>query len=61
MSPIDTIINMFDNCAASYQKQADSWTPSNEDGKDMKLYTNGKAAGLREAADHLRNLQKLFN
>ena len=61
MSPIDIIINMLDCYANSYQRQADSWTPSNEEGKDKKLYTNGKAAGLREAADHLRNLQKLFN
>jgi len=58
MSPIDTIINMLDSYAAEALKQVESTIAKSwSEGK----FQEGKAAGLKEAADHLRNLQKLFN
>ena len=59
MSPIDTIINMLDSYAAAADNNvttAKEWGHMGE-----AKFFEGKAAGLREAADHLRNLQKLFN
>lgn len=56
MSPIDSIINMLDSYAAEAQKQVES-----AKGWGEAKFQEGKAAGLKEAADHLRNLQKLFN
>ena len=56
MSPIDSIINMLE----SYAKAADNnvTIAEKEDWCHMgeARFFEGKAAGLREAADHLRNL-----
>ena len=59
MSPIDSIIMMLD----SYAEAADNNVTTAEEWGHMgeAKFFEGKAAGLREAADHLRNLQKLFN
>ena len=59
MSPIDSIIKMFDSAA----KAADNNVTTAEEWGHMgeAKFFEGKAAGLREASDHLINLQKLFN
>ncbi len=57
MSPIDAIINMLD----SYSLQALSQANVNDPNRDNYNYMRGKAEGLKEAANHIRNLQKLFN
>ncbi len=57
MSPIDAIITMLDNYANEELTKVDI----NDPDKNNIRYQAGKAAGLREAADHIRNLQKLFN
>ena len=57
MSPIDAIIIMLENYASEELTKVDI----NDPDKNNIRYQAGKAAGLREAADHLRNLQKLFN
>lgn len=57
MSPIDAIINMLE----TYAKDELTKVDINDPDKTNIRYQAGKAAGLREAADHIRNLQKLFN
>ena len=57
MSPIDAIINMLN----SYSIQALSQAKVDDPNRDNYNYMRGKADGLKEAANHLRNLQKLFN
>lgn len=57
MSPIDAIINMLD----SYAKAELAKVDINDPDQNNIRYQAGKAAGLREAAEHIRNLQKLFN
>ena len=57
MSPIEVIINMLDNYAKAELTKVDI----NDPDKNNIRYQAGKAAGLREAADHLRNLQKIFS
>jgi hypothetical protein len=57
MSPIEVIINMLDNYAKAELTKVDI----NDPDKNNIRYQAGKAAGLWEAADHIRNLQKLFS
>ncbi len=57
MSPIDAIINMLNSYSLEALAQANADDPN----RDHYHYMRGKADGLKEAADHLRNLQKLFN
>lgn len=57
MSPIDSIINMLESYAADARSKAIT------EGCicDNYNYYKGKADGLSEAAEHIRNLQRLFN
>ena len=57
MSPIDSIINMLESYAADARSKATVEDPN----RDNYNYQRGKADGLSEAAEHIRNLQRLFN
>lgn len=55
MSPIKSIIKLFEDEATKADSQSDVC-----DSIECKEYFKGKRDGLNEAAQHLKNLQDLF-
>ena len=55
-TPIDTIISVFENKAKEIKYLLDEGLLQRD-----KIYSLGKADGYQEAANFLKDLQKLFN